>query len=430
MFFFGHKASLSRFLLNSMIGFMFLINSQLNAEQPDKETDPAAQNWYQVEVILFDQKNTIGNESAPKDLQINFSQNWLELSDKYPSVGIMRRPIFDPSSTATIKQPEHGSLGQILSELLGIDQNPVKNYNDGSRLIPEASIPYQYQDTESFDQAESTALDQLKIPTDMEVPADNEASEPIDTENIADFKPVYEQPYQILEKKFRDLNDTARALDRRKYKVRFHQAWRFQIDSKQESPWILVKTEPELANRQVIEGALRFYKSRYLHFETDLWRINFSTAENTQIDLPQIPQKQLNDDEKSLLKALRFSKKLMLLTDDLPKLKNFSVSESNQEFKGIKDVLAGYDLSEIATLLDSPRDTTAGLTKVDIEQGYPIKEIWPIKQSKRIQENEVYYIDHPYMGALVTVKSYQPIAINSPPQITQQEEFANPNIAE
>jgi len=47
--------------------------------------------------------------------------------------------------------------------------------------------------------------------------------------------------------------------------------------------------------------------------------------------------------------------------------------------------------------------------------GYPIEAIWPIKQSKRIQEEEVYYIDHPQMGALVSIKPYEPVPINLPP---------------
>ena len=57
-------------------------------------------------------------------------------------------------------------------------------------------------------------------------------------------------------------------------------------------------------------------------------------------------------------------------------------------------------------------------------QFLPIKEIWPIRQSKRIQEDEVYYIDHPHMGALISIKPYQPIAINLPPEKDQIEEVS------
>jgi hypothetical protein len=61
-------------------------------------------------------------------------------------------------------------------------------------------------------------------------------------------------------------------------------------------------------------------------------------------------------------------------------------------------------------------DTPEKIAETTIRTNYPIKEIWPTKQSKRLQENEVYYIDHPYMGALVTIKAYVPSPINMPPQ--------------
>ena len=73
-------------------------------------------------------------------------------------------------------------------------------------------------------------------------------------------------------------------------------------------------------------------------------------------------------------------------------------------------------------LLDSARDTTAETAKTGLSPNYSIKEIWPIKQSKRIQEDEVYYIDHPYMGTLVTIKAYKPEPINTPPQIALKDE--------
>ena len=423
MFFLSHKAPLSRLLLAAMVPF-FLIHKPLNAEQHIIETDPAAENWYQVEVILFDQKTITDTESAPKEVQIGFPQNWLELTNKYPNTGIMRRPIFYRHSSASITQTDDGELTQRLLVLLGAEQLKPENYNDGSTLIPEASIPYQYQDNEDISDLESFQLD--KFGSDQEA-IENKA---LQSDKKAGFKPVYEQPFQMLDKKLRNLNDTARALNRRKYNVRFHQAWRFQIDAKEQSPWVLIKTKPEVANRQTIEGSLRFYKSRYLHFESDLWRINFSTAENTHITLPEIPQKQLNNDEKSLLKAMRFSKNLQSLTDDLPQLTDFSVSESDDNFKGIEDALAGYDLSDIVPLLDSPRDTTAESTVAVNDQGYPISEIWPIKQSKRIQVDEVYYIDHPYMGALVTIKSFEPVPINMPPQLLEPEPVSELKAAE
>jgi hypothetical protein len=44
----------------------------------------------------------------------------------------------------------------------------------------------------------------------------------------------------------------------------------------------------------------------------------------------------------------------------------------------------------------------------------PIRELWPIRMAKRIEEDKVYYLDHPEVGVMVTIKSYQPQPINLP----------------
>jgi hypothetical protein len=421
MFFSSHKAPLSRLLLAAIFS-IFLINSPLNAEQKTIETDPAAENWYQVEVILFDQKTTTSSESAPKDLYLGFPENWLELSDKYPNVGIMRRPIFDPSSSASISDLDQSNLTQRLRVLLEAEKNLPQNIKGGSTQIPEASIPYQHHNLKNLSDLKPFLQDELGNEQDVM------ENEPLQTHNKDEFKPVYEQPYQILDKKLRDLNDTARALNKRKYNVRFHQAWRFQIDAKEQSPWVLIKTQTKVADRHAIEGALRFYKSRYLHFESDLWRIIFSNSETMDLLLPEIPQTPLNSDEKTLLKALRFSKQLTALSDDMPN--SIGLNTSDQGIKEVENALNAYNLDRVYPLLDSARDTTTEVAKTEIRPNYPIKEIWPVKQSKRIQEDEVYYIDHPYMGALVTIKSFEPVPINMPPKKPEAEEMSELKAAE
>jgi hypothetical protein len=385
---------------------LFVASNNSAAEKDQTKNDPAAENWYQVEVILFDQKTITGSELAPKEIQIGFPSNWLELSNRYPSIGIMRRPIFDVSATASINNPQTLELKQRLSDLLDLNQYQVEKFNDGTSLIPEATIPYQYADAIQIAEIENTAIFE-----DYDV-----ANSELNTEaEVIDFKPVYEQQFHRLNRKHRDLNDTARGLNRRNYRVRFHEAWRFQIGSKEQSPWILVNTKKELANRQVIEGSLRFYKSRYLHFETDLWRINFSPTETMDIVLPETPLTALNSDEISLLKALRFSNKISSLSPSSAQQKIPKTNLPGEVFIGVEEALEGYSMNQIETLLNSQRDTTAPTSEVMIVNNYPIKEIWPIKQSKRIQLDEVYYIDHPHMGALISIKSFEPVPINLPP---------------
>ena len=419
MFFKSHKAPLCRYLLVAMLPLFLASNNSATEKDPPK-TNPAAKNWYQVEVILFDQKIITGSELAPKEVQIGFPNNWLELSNSYPSIGIMRRPIFDVSATASINNPQTLELKQRLSDLLDLNQYQVENFNDGTSLVPEATIPYQYADAIQIAEIENTAIFEDYDVANSELNSEAE---------VIDFEPVYEQQFQKLNRKHRDLNDTARGLNRRNYRVRFHEAWRFQISSKEQSPWILVNTKKEQANRQVIEGSLRFYKSRYLHFETDLWRINFSPAETMDIVLPETPLTALNSDEISLLKALRFSNKLSSLNPNSAQPKKPKTNLPGEVFIGVEEALKGYSMNQIETLFNSQRDTTAPQSEVTTANPYPIKEIWPIKQSKRIQLDEVYYIDHPHMGALITIKSFEPVPINLPP-LTETTEDSDITIAE
>ena len=49
---------------------------------------------------------------------------------------------------------------------------------------------------------------------------------------------------------------------------------------------------------------------------------------------------------------------------------------------------------------------------------YPLKSLWTFDQSKRLEEQQSYYIDHPKMGILLTIAPYQPEPLNPPPEET------------
>jgi len=136
------------------------------------------------------------------------------------------------------------------------------------------------------------------------------------------------------------------------------------------------------------------------------------------IVLPETPQDTLNTEEISLLNALRFSYSLSSLSPQAAS-KNAAIEAASE---GIYDALKGYDMEHISDLFDSAKDTIAEAPEVTAENRYPIEEIWPVKQTKRIQLDEVYYIDHPHMGALISIKSYEPVPINLPPPSEYDED--------
>lgn len=392
-----HKTIIDRLLLMALALFWFS-HSSVADEKSENIEHPTLANWYQVEVVLFDQKSILGDEQAPKEHSLEFPSRWIELHSRYQNTGIMRRPLFDRLSKASLTEPNQASLVDRIYADLGI---PYFRYIMESQsylnLVPEARIPYQ---ANNAPEPQSTQIDQQ---SELDFYEEDTVEDKLaDTNSPSDFKPIFEAPFRILNKKERDLNDTARALNRRKYNVLFHQAWRFPVTSKENSDWILLKVGDEQAGRYRIEGALRFYKSRFLHFETNLWKFVFNNSLE-KIKLPDIPEKEPTSEEAILIKALDFSNNYLALTD-IP----------HKEPTLVQEGLNGYNIDAITHLIKSNKTETAITSQQDSKDQYPIQAIWPIKQSKRIQEEEVYYIDHPQMGALVTIKPYQPVPINLP----------------
>ena len=394
-----HKTSISRLLLIALALFGFSHPSVADQKSVDTE-QPTLPNWYQVEVVLFDQRNILGDEQAPKEVSLEFPSRWIELHSSYQNIGIMRRPLFDKLSESSLTEPRQASLFDSIYASLGIPHFRYITENRSEiNLVPEARIPYQ-ADTASEPQA--ILLEQQ---SEFDISEEDFVEAKI-TETLfpANFNPVFEAPFRTLDKSDRDLNDTVRALNRRNYQVQFHQAWRFEVTSKQQSQWVLLKAGDNRAERYAIEGALRFYKSRFLHFETDLWKLIFADDGQAEVVLPEIPKKPMTSEEAVLVSAMQFSNRYLAL------------NPTPLDASGlIQSALNGYNLQWITPLFNAIQPSTTNDNRELQNAGYPIEAIWPIKQSKRIQEEEVYYIDHPQMGALVSIKAYEPVPINLPP---------------
>ena len=405
-----HKTSISRLLLIALALVWFPYLSMAEEQSQDIEP-PTLPNWYQVEVVLFDQKTILGDEQPPKELSLEFPNDLIELHSNYQNTGIMRRPLFDSLSESSLTEPYQANLFDRIYAYLGIPHFRYFTENQSEiNLVPEARIPYQ-ADTGNSSESQILQVDQQsEFDLSQEYTDEDKTAE---TALATDFSPVFEAPFRTLDKSDRDLNDTVRALNRRNYQVKFHQAWRFEVTSKQQSQWVLLKAGENRAERYAIEGALRFYKSRFLHFETDLWKLIFADDGQAEVILPEIPKKPMTSEEDVLVSAMQFSNRYLAL------------SPMPLEASGlIQSALNGYNLQSVTPLFNSIQLSPINDNLELQNTGYPIEAIWPIKQSKRIQEEEVYYIDHPQMGALVSIKAYEPLPINLPPlqpDITEEQ---------
>ena len=343
---------------------LIMVGDPVYAEPPQPEIE-APDNWYQVEVILFTQQGNIGNEAPPEGYQLNFPSNWIELVDP--------------------NMPTHEN-GFPLAE------GRLINFSHPAPL--ERRIPLLVVTDPAFIESPLGSAPSHEAP----------GSDSIST--VEAYVPEYEAQFLMLDKLDRDLNDSATALDRRQFNVVFHQAWRFGADDNSEDPWILIKAGQQYDGRFQLEGAIRFYRSRFLHFEMDLWLLGFPNLDNRwpqqTIALPALPVREVIAVDE------------MIVSDDYNALTVGSIGAA-----GIANLIPEMTpdtvlSTELVALDQDAIDTIASPEAIKLKT-YPISSVWVLNQSKRIEEETVYYIDHPMMGVMVTIRGYEPPLLNPPP---------------
>jgi hypothetical protein len=332
---------------------------------------------------LFSHPGTTSEEEAPNKSEFKFPQNLVELIDPQALEEAQSLRI----EGALLKQEGNNVIENISDLFEFVDLSANQSDNEASGLIEISSRDFSAKIIPS-----SRYFDQLIPP------------EP--------WIAKYENPYELLPFSDRGLNDSARGLDRRKYNVLFHEAWRFIADDKINENWLVIGAGEKHLNRYELEGSLRFYKSRFLHFEADLWRINVVNDDSHEAErrvsksfkLPPFPNfKPISENSVSW----RVRSATPVTNDeivDAPKTdsqNNFTVAEI-VNLVGSDYVLEHY---EFETQSIDEQATTETIDAVSI---------WPISHSKRIEEGEVYYLDHPEIGIMILVKSYLPEPLNLP----------------
>lgn len=388
-------------------------NSLANTEEPALEIE-ALDNWYQVEVILFTQNGNIGGEAPPQDYQLSFPENWLQLID--PNMPLQQDG-FPLAQGSLLYQP---------------------TVDESLRMIPMATVADPLTATEDGFNANSLL--------------DNESADTAQTTEPEElYVAQYEAPFLLLDKEFRDLNESAAALDRRQYNVVFHEAWRFAADEGAADPWVVIKAGQRLEDRFQLEGSLRFYKSRFLHFESDLWLLQFANIDTTNpatlIQLPDFPTAPESAENQFSLNEFAIEPMLAidenqgpvstdtLRTLEINSLEPFKmgapepVDANNPKLFEIEGP-EPFEISSPEPLeIENPEPTFPDNSQ---PQKYPVDTVWVLNKSKRIEEQAIYYIDHPEMGIMLTIKSFVPELINPPEQALepQVEEFSQDIIAQ
>lgn len=312
--------------------------------------------WYQVEVLIFEQNANYGGEQAPRDVQLSFPENW--------------RYLIDPNAPSEEQQLD--ALTEALSQ-------EINNLESG--LAPD-------------------------LLTDNVTDHSGAASEP-ETPQLQ-----LEAPYILLGKQDRILNESAAAINRReKYRVLFHQAWR-QPALGEEDSWIVIKGGDSFSDRQQLEGSLRLIKTRFLHMEADLWLSRFDRSRSAS-------EPKATDNTISFINvdetAQTDRQQLRVILPPYPSAPEPTLEAGvmlTAEEPSATDDLANGDLSN---------GDWVRFDEVEIESelavepaSYPIEELWPVSQSRRVETDKEYYLDHPRLGILLRISDYEPKVLNSP----------------
>ena len=323
-----------------LAGNCFIASATRAADIPTSlDSATANASWYQVEVVIFTQQGYSGNERSPTQYHLNFPEQTVELID-----------------------PQQLSANA-----------PSSADNSSLATVPARQIPWV-----------DTADPLLGIASSKEGTSSGEILTATPATHSIVALPDYETPFVKLPASVRNLNESAATLDRRgQSQVIFHEAWRFAADENSNDPWVVIKAGRSFQDRYQLEGSLRFYKSRFLHFQSNLWLVDYANSDerSSMIELPDFPNTQNNP---------RAGYRTSEITFNPDKLDNFYIDLPSS-------------LGEPALQMDVSSEIAEEKAK-----RYPVSSLWLFDQSKRIEETQSYYLDHPKMGIFVTIKPHQP----------------------
>lgn len=369
---------------NLWVVLLALASSLSVAQDNSEQVTPVTAPWYQVEVVIFTQQGYAGEEQPPRHYSLDFPKNTLEL--------------LDPNQVADNDFPVAGNRMVSSSDERIIPRatvsDPALGFSKG--VFSPESVPTLEQQSpfDDYDLAQINAQDAAFLASDLIDSPTHVAAEAY----VAEYEPTFVK----LPRDVRNLNESSQALDRQaQYNVVFHEAWRFSADELEQDPWVIIKAGKQYLDRFEIEGSLRFYKSRFLHFQSDLWLLEFDPQGNTakMIELPEFPireQPSLSD--------------------------SYVIAETQFDQERIEDLFIDAPANEFAeTLNDDAREMQQTVEDVQQARQYPLKSLWTFDQSTRLEEQQSYYIDHPKMGVMLTIIPYEPAVLNPPLEETMTE---------
>ena len=348
------------------LGFLYLFLSEFSISEVPKENEWKPDNWYQAEVVIFKHNIKGDDERPPTNFELYYPDRWHKLA----------MPGIDIDVIDLAKLMEFGRNREV-SELRKIDIKSEANNKSPN------------------------------VPTNIDL-LDHITSPLSQVNHIEENYPKFELPYIKLQKHLRNLNETTMVLHRLpQYSVLFHNAWRFPITHYEDDPWVIIEAGSNINSRFELEGSLRFYKSRFLHFESNLWLSeidpNFGARLTVNFPILEGTRTYENPPQRSLRAAANIRESsftnIQPNSDNVPTQTRLlmSIAENNEVPHSTDDGLQSIAKSE-------NQNTTANTQLVSA--------LWTIDKSQRLKPSEVHYLDHPKIGIILTIHEHQPLLLN------------------
>jgi hypothetical protein len=357
-FFFAKKIN-HGFCRALTMAILFIIITNVQADSYIDQWEPS--DWFQAEVIIFQHIESNHSELPPLKVELAYPDRWRRLIDtKKPiKIGDLARAYASADGT-------HNPLKKVFVEntydFLSTDIN-----NTG----PISLSPFL---TENHERQEKMAM------------------------------PIFELPYSLVPSKNRNLNETAAGLRRRDmYQVLFHEAWRFPAENKARNRWIIIHAGTRFEDHYQLEGSIRFYKSRFMHFETKLWLTEFSRSDLSphQVYLPKLGKSKLETKSRLNTKfPLNLSPNGQLDSKIVSREASIFAANTNEKSDHSDQPINDFYAKKV------------GRNMEDVDNLFSVEQVWTLEQARRLREAEIHYLDHPELGVIVTVNSYSPILLN------------------
>lgn len=152
-----------------------------------------------------------------------------------------------------------------------------------------------------------------------------------------------------------------------RHRLLSHQVWLQKLDTKEKAQAIAVLAGQENLGFYEVSGSITLHKSRYLHIESNLWRVLFT-----------------NDPDEAINVTLPY------------------ISADTQRLSSEESSIAGSDFDRTLSL-ENDEEISFDTGRLQPK----IKVVSALRHNRRMRSNEIHFLDHPLFGVIIQLTPYQ-----------------------